>query len=127
MKQVKCKEAAMKKIFTAVFIGLWLLLFIGCSSTPPGTDKIADLNKKGADKIGSNVVVVGIAETKTPLGSFKMFKIYDGGDFVWVKYPDTVEEPPQGIKVRVFGSWQKGDFTIIGKVFYVDANKVAME
>jgi hypothetical protein len=117
----------MKKIFNAVFLGLLLLFFIGCSSTPPGTDKIADLNKKGADKIGSNVVVVGIAETKTPLGSFKMFKIYDGGDFVWVKYPDTVEEPPQGIKVRVFGSWQKGDFTIIGKVYYIDATKVAME
>jgi hypothetical protein len=117
----------MKKIFTAVFLGLLLLFFIGCSSTPAGTEKIADLNKKGADKIGSNVVVVGLSETKTPLSSFRMFKIYDGGDFVWVKYPDTVEEPPQGIKVRVFGSFQKGDFTIIGKVFYIDATKVAME
>jgi hypothetical protein len=117
----------MKKIFTVVFLGLWLLFSIGCSSVPSGTEKIADLQKNGASKIGSNVVAVGLAETKTPLSSFKMFKLYDGGDHIWVKYPDTAEEPPQGIKVRVFGSLQKGDFDLIGKVFYIDATKVAME
>ncbi len=117
----------MKKILAAVLLGLWLLFSIGCSSTPAGTEKITNLLKDPESILGKEVVTVGIAETKTPLTTFKMFKLYDGSDFIWVKYPETVEEPPQGIKVRVFGNLLQGEFTIIGKVYYLEASKVAME
>ena len=117
----------MKKIFAAVLLGLLLLISISCSSTPAGTDKLKDIANNPAEKLNKNVVVVGLAETKTPLSSLRMFKIYDGGDFLWVKYPDTVEEPPQGLNVRVFGTIQQGQFNLIGKVYYIDATKVAME
>jgi hypothetical protein len=121
------KEAVMKKILTAVFLGLWLLLSIGCSSIPSGTDKIEDLNKNAASMIGKNVVVVGLSETKTSLSSFRMFKISQGSNWFWVKYPEGAEEPPQGIKVRVYGAIQESQFNIIGKAFFIQATKVAME
>ena len=117
----------MKKICTAVLLGLSLLLLIGCSSTPAGTEKIRDLLKDPESILGKEVVSVGLAETKTPLSSFRMFKLYDRGDFIWIKFPETVEEPPQGIKVRVYGNLLQGEFNIIGKVYYIEANKVAME
>jgi hypothetical protein len=117
----------MKKIFAAVLVGLLLLISIGCSSTPPGTDNLKDIVKNPAEKLGKNVVVVGLAETKTSLSSFRMFKLYAEGNNIWVKYPESVEEPPQGINVRVFGTLQQGQFNIIGKVYYIDATKVAME
>jgi hypothetical protein len=117
----------MKKLLTAVLLGLWLLFSIGCSSTPTGTEKIANLLKDPESILGKEVVAVGLAETKTPLSSFRMFKLYDGADFIWVKFPQTVEEPPQGIKVRVYGNLLEGQFNIIGKVYYLEASKVAME
>jgi hypothetical protein len=124
---IKYKEAVMKKIFTAVFLGLWLLLSIGCSSIPSGTDKIEDLKKNTASMIGKNVVVVGLSETKTTLSSFRMFKISQGNNWFWVKYPEGSEEPPQGINVRVFGAIQESQFNIIGKAYFIQATKVAME
>ena len=117
----------MKKTLAAVFIGLCLLISIGCSSTPEGTERIKDLLKDPESILGKEVVSVGLAETKTPLSSFHMFKLYDGGDFIWVKYPDSGEEPPQGIKVRVYGNLLQGEFNIIGKVYYIESSKVAME
>jgi len=117
----------MKKIMAAALIGLWLLFSIGCSSTPAGTEKVANLLKDPESILGKEVVTVGIAETKTPLTTFHMFKLFDGSSFIWVKYPETVEEPPQGIKVRVFGNLLQGEFTVIGKVYYIEASKVAME
>jgi len=126
-KRIKCKEDVMKKICTAVLLGLSLLLLIGCSSTPAGTEKIKDLLKDPESILGKEVVSVGLAETKTPLSSFRMFKLYDKGDFIWIKFPETVEEPPQGIKVRVYGNLLQGQFNIIGKVYYIEASKVAME
>jgi hypothetical protein len=117
----------MKQICTAVLLGLWLLFSIGCSSTPAGTEKIKDLLKDPESILGKEVVSVGLAETKTPLSSFRMFKLYDGSKYIWVKYPTTVEEPPQGIKVRVYGNLLQGEFNVIGKVYYLEASKVAME
>jgi hypothetical protein len=117
----------MKKIFAAVLLGSLLLILMGCSSTPEGTDSLKDIVKNPAEKLGKNVVVVGLAETKTSLSSFRMFKLFDDGYNIWVKYPESVEEPPQGINVRVFGILQQGEFNIIGKVYYIDATKVAME
>jgi hypothetical protein len=122
----------MKKLLTGVLLGLWLLFSIGCSSTPAGTERVKDiLNdlKNPESMLGKEVVSVGTAETKTSLSSFRMFKLYDknDADFIWVKYPQTVEEPPQGIKVRVFGNVLEGEFNIIGKVYYIEASKVAME
>jgi len=117
----------MKKIFAAVFLIVCLLISIGCSTTPAGTEKISDLLKDPESILGKEVVSVGLTETKTPLSSFHMFKLYDGGAFIWVKYPDTAEEPPQGIKVRVYGNLLQGEFNVIGKVYYIEASKVAME
>lgn len=117
----------MKKICTAVLLGTWLLFGIGCSSTPSGTEKIANLLKDPESILGKEVVSVGLAETKTPLSSFRMFKLYDGGNFIWVKFPESVEEPPQGYKVRVYGMLLQGEFTTIGKVYYLEASKIAME
>jgi hypothetical protein len=88
---------------------------------------IKDILANPAAKLGQEVVVVGIAETRTSMSSFKMFKLYQGGDNLWVTLPESTEEPPQGIKVRVTGPLQEKEFTIIGKVFYIEATKVAME
>jgi hypothetical protein len=117
----------MKNIFAAALIVLCLLISTSCSSTPAGTEKIKDLLKDPESILGKEVVSVGLSETKTPLSSFHMFKLYDGGDFIWVKYPDTAEEPPQGIKVRVIGNLLQGTFSVIGKVYYIEASKVKME
>jgi hypothetical protein len=127
MNWIKHKEEVMKKLFAAVSLGVWLLFSIGCSSTPAGTEKVADLLKDPESILGKEVVSVGLAETKTSLSSFRMFKLFDGGSFIWVKYPGTVEEPPQGIKVRVYGNLLQGEFNIIGKIYYIEASKVAME
>jgi hypothetical protein len=117
----------MKKIFTAVFLGLWLLFSIGCSSIPSGTDKIEDLKNNAASMIGKNVVVVGLSETKTSLSSFRMFKISQGNNWFWAKYPEGGEEPPQGTKVRVSGVIQESMFNIIGNTYFIQATRVAME
>ena len=117
----------MKKISTAVILGLWLLFSIGCSSIPSGTEKIEDLYKNAASMIGKSIVCVGLSETKTSLSSFRMFKIYQGGNYFWVKYPEGGEEPPQGIKVRIYGAVQESQFNVIGKAFFIQATKVAME
>jgi hypothetical protein len=117
----------MKKLITAVLIGIWLLFSISCSSTPAGTEKIANLLKDPESILGKEVVTVGIAETKTSLSTFHMFQLFDDGAYIWVKYPESVEEPPQGIRVRVFGNLLQGQFTVIGKVYYIEASKVAME
>ena len=117
----------MKKIFTAVFLGLWLVLSIGCSSIPSGTEKIEDLSKNAASMIGKNVVCVGLSEVKTSLSSFRMFKISQGNNWFWVKYPEGAEEPPQGTRVRVYGAIQESQFNIIGKAYFIQATKVAME
>jgi hypothetical protein len=116
----------MKKVGTAAFL-IWLLLSFGCSSTPPGTDKISDLQANGASRLGQNVTVVGTAETKTGFSSMKMFKLFDGSKSIWVLRNDESEEPPQGIKVRVVGTLQQKDFNVIGKAIYIDAKSVSME
>jgi len=117
----------MKNSCSAVFLILSLLLFFGCSSIPSGTDKITDLQTKGAERLGQNVIVVGMADTKTPLSSFRMFKVYQNEDFIWVTLPEGAEEPPQGMTVRAAGVLQQKEFTVIGKVFYVEATKISME
>lgn len=117
----------MKNLYTAVFLMVALMLSYGCSSIPAGTDKIVDLEKSGAARLGQNVTVVGMAETKTPLSSFGMFKLYQNQNFIWVALPEGAEEPPQGMNVRVAGVIQEKEFTIIGKAFYIEASKITME
>jgi hypothetical protein len=117
----------MKKLYTAVFLGLWLLVSLGCSSTPSGTISIGDLQKNAAARLGQNVVVVGMADVRTPLSTFKMFRLYDGSKYIWIRRPESSEEPPQGVTVRVFGAFQQQEFNVIGKVFYIEATRVAME
>jgi hypothetical protein len=117
----------MKKLYAATIIGVMLLLSFGCSSTPSGTIAINELNQSMASKLGQDVVVVGEAETKTQLSSFKMFKIFRGNDNVWVAIPEGTEEPPQAVKVRVSGKVQQKEFNLVGKIYYIEATKIRME
>lgn len=123
----QAKEIVMKRSCTAVLLVVSLLLISGCSSIPSGTDAIRDLQKKGKDAIGQNVIVVGMADTKTPLSSFRAIKIYQDQDFIWVALPQGVEEPPQGLNVRVTGTIQEREFPVVGKVLCVEATKIMME
>jgi hypothetical protein len=117
----------MKRLCTAIFLVLSLLLSFGCSSIPSGTESIIELQKKGAERLGQNVIVVGMADSKTPLSSFRMLKVYQNEEFIWVTLPEGAEEPPQGVDIRVTGALQQKEFNIIGKVLYIEATKVAME
>ena len=117
----------MKKLITAAFLGLWLLSSLACSSIPSGTVSIKDALANPEDKLGTEMVLVGMAETKTEMSSFGMFKLYQDNDYIWVTLPEGTEEPPQGIKVRVTGLLQQKEFTLIGEVYYILATKVEME
>ena len=117
----------MKKLCSAALIGFLLLISFGCSSIPSGTEPIKELQKNAASRLGQEVVVVGMAETKTPMSSFQMFKLYQDSEFLWVTLPEGQEEPPQGVNVRVTGPLQQKEFELIGKVYYIEASKVRME
>jgi len=117
----------MKKFFTTAFLGLWLLSSLGCSSIPEGTVSIRDLMANPEEQLGLEIELVGMAEIRTQMSSFSMFKLYQDNDSVWVLLPEDTEEPPQGIKVRVSGILQQKEFTVIGEVYYMLATKVAME
>ena len=117
----------MKKGCAAALISLLLLLSISCSSIPAGTEKITDLQKNAASKLGQNVVVVGMADNRSSMSSFKMFKLYQNNDFIWATIPEGKEEPPQGIDVRVTGPLQQKEFNVIGKVYYIESTNLQME
>lgn len=117
----------MKKLYAAATIGLLLLTSFGCSSIPSGTEPIPELLKNAASRLGQEVVVVGMADTKTPMSSFRMFKLYQDQNFIWVTLPEGQEDPPQGLNVRVTGPLQEKQFELIGKVYYVEASRVRME
>ncbi|MBN2241718.1 MAG: hypothetical protein JW793_03435 [Acidobacteria bacterium] len=118
----------MKKLCMVVSLIVCLLGTLNCSSTPPGTLAIDDVNAREGELLGQNVVVVGTAEIKTNMSTFNMFKVYQGGDFIWVAFdPDAVTMPPQGLDVRVTGTLGKKKFTAIGEQLYIDAASVAME
>jgi len=127
LKRIRRKEAAMKKFFTAAVLGLWLLSSLGCSSIPEGTVAIKDLMANPEDQMGVEIVVVGMADVRTEMSSFGMFKLYQDNDMIWVLMPEDTEEPPQGIDVRVSGVLQQKEFTVIGEVYYILATKIAME
>jgi hypothetical protein len=118
----------MKRLCVAVFLSVWLLITLGCSSTPPGTLAIDDIAERETELIGQEVVVVGTAEIRTNMSTFNMFKVYQGGDFIWVTFPDTVTMPPQGLDVRVTGKLGKKKFTAMpDEQLYIDATSVGME
>ena len=117
----------MKKFCAATVVCLLLLLSFGCSSTPSGTVAIKDLQKNAATQLGQNVVVVGMAELKTPNAPSKMFRISRDNHYFWVSLPESASEPPQGSDVRVSGTLQQKEFNLIGKVYYIQANKVKLE
>ncbi len=117
----------MKKLCAAAFIGLLLLLSISCSSIPAGTEKISDLQKNGASRLGQSVVVVGMADNRSAMSSFHMFKLYQDNDFIWATIPEGKEEPPQGLNVRVTGPLQQKEFNVIGKVYYIESTQLKME
>jgi hypothetical protein len=56
-----------------------------------------------------------------------MFKLYQNENFIWVTLPEDAEEPPQGMNVRAAGVLQEKEFSVIGKVIYVEATKITME
>jgi hypothetical protein len=118
--------SGMKNIFAAIFLFCLLLFLLACSSNS-GTDSIGDIQNHAASRLGQSVVVVGMAETKTPMSGFKMFKLYDGSKFIWVLRDPSTEEPPQGYRIRVSGKLQQNEFNVIGKVYYIEANKISME
>lgn len=118
----------MKKLSAAVLIGLWLLISLGCSSTPSGTVAIKDLQKNMAQQVGQNVVVVGDADTRTTLSSFKMIKVYKGTDSIYVSLPEGTEAPPQGVAVRVTGVVSQKEFPgLPGKTYYIESKNVSLE
>ena len=117
----------MKKLFAVIFIAVLLLISFGCSSTPAGTIAISELEKNAASYVGKEVVVVGMAETKTPLTSFRMFKLYKGNNYIWSSIPEGTEEPPQAVQVRVTGVMQQKEFSIVGNIYYIEATAVRME
>jgi hypothetical protein len=117
----------MKKFCAATIVSLLLLLTFGCSSTPSGTVAIKDLQQNAAAQLGQNVVVVGMAEMNTPNAPTRMFRIYRDNHYFWVSLPESASEPPQGADVRVSGTLQQKEFTLIGKVYYIQANKVGLE
>ncbi len=115
----------MKKLCAAAIFGLWLLFSIGCSSTPPGTISVNDAQKP--ERLGQNVVVVGMAETKTSMSTFRMFQLFNDQKAIWVELPPSKEMPPQGVNVRVSGTLQQKDYNVIGKVYCIQASEVKME
>jgi len=117
----------MTKTCAAALISLLLLLSIGCSSIPEGTQKITELQKNGASMVGKEVVVVGMADNKSSMSSFKLFRLYQDNNYIWATIPEGKEEPPQGINVRVTGPLQHKKFDIIGEVYYVESTKLQME
>ena len=56
-----------------------------------------------------------------------MIKLYQNQDFIWVILPEGTEEPPQGMTVRVTGTIQEKEFTVIGKAVHIEATKIEME
>jgi hypothetical protein len=123
------KEALMKKLFVATFISVVLLLLFsfGCSSTPAGTISVEELQKNAASRLGQDVVVVGDTEIKTDLSSFRMFKLTKDYNYIWVSIPEGTDEPPQATKVRVTGKVQQKEFSIVGKIYFIEATKIRME
>ncbi len=117
----------MKNFSTGALFFLSFLFFIGCSSIPSGTDEIKDIMANASEKLGQEVTVVGTAETRTSMATFQLFKVYQGGDFIWVTLPEGEENPPQGIKIRVIGTLGEKEFNIIGKVFYIEPKEILME
>ena len=117
----------MKKLFAATVLSVILLLSFGCSSTPSGTIAVSELQKDPASHLGKEVVVVGMAETKTSLSSFRMFKVFKGTNYVWASIPEGTEEPPQAVSVRVTGTMQQKDFSVEGKIYFIEATKIRME
>jgi hypothetical protein len=118
----------MKKFSAAALLGLWILISLGCSSTPSGTVAIKDLKDNFAQHLGQNVVVVGMADTRTTLSSFKMIKIYKGTDSIYISLPEGIEAPPRGVSVRVTGVVQQKEFPgLPGKTYYVESKTVTLE
>ena len=115
----------MKKLCTGAILGLWLLFAIGCSSTPSGTISVSDAQKP--ERVGQNVVVVGMAETKTSMSTFRMFQLFNGQKAIWVELEPSTEMPPQGVDVRVSGTLQQKNYNVIGKVYCIQDAKVKME
>jgi predicted metal-dependent enzyme (double-stranded beta helix superfamily) len=118
----------MKKLGAAIFLA-WLLCSFGCSSTPSGTNDIKELLTNGASYLGQKVIVVGLAETQTGHSTEGLFRVVNtaSNKNIWIHRSEEVDEPPQGEKVRVEGVLQQKEFSLIGKVFCVEATKISME
>lgn len=118
----------MKKFSAAALLGLWLLILLGCSSAPSGTVAIKDLQKNMAQQVGQNVVVIGIADTRTTLSSHKIMRIYKGMDSIYFSLPEGIEAPPRGVSVRVTGVVQEKEFPgLPGKTYFIESTKVTLE
>ncbi len=118
----------MKRLCTAVFLCVGLLVAYGCSSAPSGTVAVGDVLKMESELLGQQVVVLGRAETQTAMSQFNMFKIYKGGDNLWVEFPEMDTMPPQAEKIRVEGIVKKKKFSgIPEEQLYIEAKSVTLE
>ena len=119
----------MKKLYVAVVLCVGILLVCGCSSTPPGGVSVKDIREKESELLGQNVIVVGRADTKTPMKDLKLFYLYEDFDKVWVELPkDALAMPPQAEKIRVEGTLRKKKFTALpDEQVYIEATVVDLQ
>jgi hypothetical protein len=119
----------MKRFSIAIPLGLLLMIFVGCSSTPEGTVAIKDLQQTIEQQIGQKVVVVGSVDTSAGGVSItRLFRLYKGNDAVWVSIPENEPTPPQGVRVRVTGVVSEKDFPGgIGRRVYIESQSINME
>jgi ABC-type Fe3+-hydroxamate transport system substrate-binding protein len=120
----------MKNFSVVILIGLLLMVFSGCSSSPEGTVAIKDLQRTMEQQIGQKVVVVGAVDTKNVGGMAitGLFRLYKGNDVVWASVPEGEAEPPQGVRVRVTGVVAEKDFPAgVGRRVYIESESIRME
>lgn len=119
----------MKKFSIALPSVLFLMIFIGCSSTPEGTVAIKELQQNIEQQIGQKVVVVGSVDTSVEgISITGLFRLYKGNDAVWVSILEGEPVPPQGLRVRVAGVVAEKDFSAgIGRRVYIKSQTIKME
>ena len=119
----------MKKISIAIPLGLLLMFFAGCSSTPEGTVALKELQNTIEQRIGQEVAAVGAVDTKVSGMSITgLFRLYRGNDAVWSSIPEGEPAPPQGVRVRVTGVVKEETFPGgIGRIVYIEAKSIRVE
>ena len=119
----------MKNFSTAIVLGLFLIVFAGCSSAPEGAVSIKELQRTIEQRIGQEVVVVGTADlSNASMSSFRLLRLFRGNDAVWASIPEDATSPPQGMRVRVTGVVTEEEFPGgVGRRVYVKSRSIRIE